>query len=116
MGPSLAARNEPSGDRRGVIRSAATDNTVVPLRPTLAGDGSTTDHQVAAWWESMFLKMGRTLTDEPTAEAHRITAAAFGLLIDGARASGVIDDSQASYLAGMAVEAIRAPDFVPRTT
>ncbi|MFD6534881.1 hypothetical protein [Streptomyces goshikiensis] len=115
MGPSLAARNEPSGDPRGVIRSAATDNTVVPLRPTLASDGSTTDHQVAAWWEMMFSRMGHTLTDLPTAEAHRITAAAFGLLIDGARASGILDDFQAGYLSGMAVEAIRAPDFVPRT-
>lgn len=115
MGPSLAARNEPSGDSRGLLRSAATDNTVVPLRPTLAGDGSTTDHQVADWWEKMFVQMGHTLTDESTAEVHRITAAAFGLLIDGARASGVLDDSQACYLSGLAVEAIRAPDFLPKT-
>ncbi|MFD5882570.1 hypothetical protein [Streptomyces yangpuensis] len=81
----------------------------------MAGEGTPTDHQVAAWWESTFRKMGRTLTDEPTAEVHRITAAAFALLIDGARASGVLSDSQAGYLADLAVEAIRAPDFVPRT-
>ncbi|MCZ0983887.1 hypothetical protein O1L60_44800 [Streptomyces diastatochromogenes] len=69
---------------------------------------------MAAWWEKIFQDMGRTLTEAQTAEAHRITSAGFGLLIDGARAAGVLTDSQASYLSGMAVEAVRAPDFVAR--
>lgn len=117
MGPSLAARDEPGGEHGGVTRSASADATVIPLRPGITADahGNPTDPQVAAWWEKIYRDMGRTLTDEDTAEAHRITAAAFGLLIDGARAAGVLSESQAGYLSGMAVEAVRAPDFLPRT-
>ncbi|MDX3165965.1 hypothetical protein PV516_19445 [Streptomyces scabiei] len=87
---------------------------MIPLRPGLAGGetGSPTDTQVAAWWQKIYGDMGRTLCDPATAEAHRITAAGFGLLIDGARASGVLSESQATYLSGLAVEAVRAPDFL----
>ncbi|MCF1592427.1 MULTISPECIES: hypothetical protein [Streptomyces] len=97
-----------------MIRQPSPEAAVIPLRPVASagGDGRPTDLQVAAWWEKIFGDMGRTLTDPATAEAHRITAAGFGLLIDGARAAGVLSDSQATYLSGLAVEAVRAPDFV----
>lgn len=116
MGPSLAARNEPGGEH-GVTGSAPTQATVIPLRPGNAGTGDeqVTDHQVAAWWESVFVRQGRTLADEATAEVHRITAATFGLLIDGARAQGMLSEEQAAYMSGLAVEAVRAPDFLPRS-
>ncbi|MER5302189.1 hypothetical protein ABT039_22400 [Streptomyces lasiicapitis] len=112
MSPSLAARNESGGDGG---RSASADANVIPLRPGMVGGGddSPTEPQVAAWWEQCYAQMGRTLTDGETADAHRITAAGFGLLIDGARASGVLSESQAAYLSGLAVEAVRAPDFLP---
>ncbi|WP_435245184.1 hypothetical protein [Streptomyces tendae] len=114
MGPSLA-RND-SGEEHS-IRSTAAD--VIPLRRDLAADGlaapsGVTDSQVASWWEKVFRDMNRTLTDEQTAEAHRITSAGFGLLIDGARTAGVLTEAQAAYLSGLAVEAVRAPDFVSR--
>ncbi|MEU3399413.1 hypothetical protein [Streptomyces filamentosus] len=114
MGPSLAARDEHGGEHP--IRSSAAEATVIPLRTGLAvsRDGSMTDQQVAAWWESVFQNMGRTLGDERTAEAHRVTAAGFGLLIEGARAAGVLSEPQAQYLSEMAVEAVRAPDHLPR--
>ncbi|MFF2571150.1 hypothetical protein [Streptomyces sp. NPDC058084] len=115
MGPSLA-RDEPGGERHPIRPVSGAD--VIPLRPSLPASvpSSLTDQQVAAWWESIFQDMGRTLTDEQTAEAHRVTSAGFGLLIDGARAAGVLTESQAEYLSAMAVEAVRAPDFVARRT
>lgn len=115
MGPSLATRDDSGGE--SPVRSSAAEATVIPLRSglTASADGSMTDQQVAAWWESVFQKMGRTLADERTAEAHRVTAAGFGLLIEGARAAGVLSESQAKYLSEMAVEAVRAPDHLPPT-
>ncbi|WP_333745534.1 hypothetical protein [Streptomyces sp. IBSBF 2950] len=114
MAPSLAARDEPGEEERGVIRAAAAEAAVIPLRPAMNSReaGSPTDPQVAAWWEKIYGDMGRTLKDPDTAEAHRITSAGFGLLIDGARAAGMLSESQATYLSGLAVEAVRAPDFV----
>ncbi|WP_198274947.1 hypothetical protein [Streptomyces javensis] len=92
-----------------------TNATVIPLRPAApaSAEEPVGDQQVAAFWEGIFLRQGRTLRDPSTAECHRITAATFGLLINGARDQGVLSEDQAEYLAKLAVEAVRAPDFLP---
>ncbi|MFF4409734.1 hypothetical protein [Streptomyces sp. NPDC001404] len=88
---------------------------MIELRPGVSRPAAaqSADHQVAAFWESIFAQQGQTLRNPATAEAHRITAATFGLLIDGALAQGVLTEEQAAYLSGLAVEAVRAPDFLP---
>ncbi|WP_282792951.1 hypothetical protein [Streptomyces sp. CC224B] len=98
--------------------------TVIPLHGKLstsrsaasrsAGPPAPPQHEreVAAFWEKIYTQQGRTLADAATADAHRITAATLGLLIEGARADGVITDEQAQYLGALTVEAVRAPDFL----
>ncbi|TQE33127.1 hypothetical protein [Streptomyces ipomoeae] len=104
------ARNSDPGDPSTVPSAPA---PVIPLHGRLktaepsVGAG---DRDVAMFWEQIFGQQGRSLADPATAEAHRITAATLGLLIEGARAEGVINEAQAAYLGALTVEAVQAPD------
>ncbi|PZT71432.1 hypothetical protein [Streptomyces sp. AC1-42T] len=118
----LAEESQPSGSH--AVPTSPAHATVIPLRRTFGAphpSASGADRQagapnertdIAAFWEKIFTQQGRTLADTATADAHRITAATIGLLIEGARAEGVLDDDQAEYLSTLTVEAVRAPDFL----
>ncbi|MDJ0466111.1 hypothetical protein [Streptomyces sp. H27-C3] len=80
--------------------------------PSLDPSAGQSDRDAAGFWERIYAQQGRTLADEATADAHRITSATMGLLIEGARADGVINDEQARYLGALTIEAVRAPDFL----
>jgi len=86
--------------------------TVTPLRSVLATETGPAHRQSesARFWEAIFVQQGRTLSDPGTAETHRITAATFGLLFEGARTEGVLTDQAAAYLSSLAEAAVRAPD------
>lgn len=119
--PGLAEPH-PSG---GHASSTTTVNaTVIPFRTSLSAShpsascraaptaGSDDERKVAAFWEQIYTQQGHTLTDAGTADVHRIASATIGLLIEGARADGVINDEQAQYLGALTIEAVRAPDFL----
>lgn len=119
--PGLAEESHPSGS---LAPTSPTNATVIPFRrsfgaphPSVSGSSDRSacaqkERDVAAFWEQIYTQQGRTLGDTATADAHRITAATIGLLIEGARAEGVLDDEQAQYLAALTIEAVRAPDFL----
>ncbi|WP_435058404.1 hypothetical protein [Streptomyces sp. bgisy060] len=120
--PGLAEEPHPSGSYAS--SASAAHATVIPLRGSLQAphpsasrsadlsSATQNERDVAAFWERIYSQQGRTLADAATAEAHRITAATIGLLIEGARADGVINDEQAQYLGALTIEAVRAPDFL----
>ncbi|MEU3704825.1 hypothetical protein AB0E82_21355 [Streptomyces anulatus] len=120
--PGLAEEPRPSGCH--AVSTSTAHATVIPLRASLRAPhpsasgctdrraGTQSERDVAAFWEQIYTQQGRTLADTATADAHRITAATIGLLLEGARADGVIDDEQAQYLAALTIEAVRAPDFL----
>ncbi|MFH8295094.1 hypothetical protein [Streptomyces sp. NPDC018059] len=119
--PGLAEESHPSGSH-ACSTTSSSGATVIPLRGSLktphpAASGNTgpsttsqNECEVAAFWERIYAQQGRTLADTATADAHRITAATIGLLIEGAHADGVINDAQAQYLGALTIEAVRAPD------
>jgi hypothetical protein len=87
---------------------------VIPIRGRLSSPDPSSDsgHGIAVFWEQIFAQQGFSLKDPATAAAHRTTAATLGLLLEGARAEGVINDAQAQYLVTLTEEAVRAPDFL----
>lgn len=61
--------------------------------PVVESDDETTPHQkLADSAERAFLAHQRTLTDPDTEEAYRITLGIFGSMVDGALATGIVDD------------------------
>ena len=63
--------------------------------------------RLAARIEELFLRHGRTLSDDDTAEAFRITLQVMGDLLEGAHVHGVVGDAAYGELAAM-VEGMRA--------
>lgn len=55
-------------------------------------DDTNAHQKLADSAERAFLANGRTLTDPDTAEAHRITLGIVGQMVDGALATGIVDD------------------------
>jgi hypothetical protein len=60
--------------------------------------------------EATFLGRDRTLTDEPTAEAFRITLGAVQLMLDGSLAEQVVGEEEHRQLSGMIQGMWSAPD------
>ncbi|MEU6016929.1 hypothetical protein ABZ826_23630 [Streptomyces sp. NPDC047515] len=61
----------------------------------------TPQQQLAETMEAMFLSHGRTLTDPQTADAFSVTLGAVLLMLDGARAEGVVGEEAHETLRGM---------------
>ncbi|NJA56711.1 hypothetical protein [Streptomyces sp. NEAU-H3] len=59
--------------------------------------------------EAIFLGYGRTLTDTDDAEGYEIAMGIVLVMLDGARARGVIDDAQHAELTATFEETKRAP-------
>ncbi|MFI8085972.1 hypothetical protein ACIF6L_34920 [Kitasatospora sp. NPDC086009] len=86
--------------------------TVTPLRRRTGrvGTVSTDQGTAAEFWEQIYTQQGRTLKDIGTADPHRIALATFALLLDGAEAAGEVAADAATYLRGLLIEGIQAPD------
>ncbi|WP_327259955.1 hypothetical protein [Streptomyces sp. NBC_01240] len=69
-----------------------------PSEPAAA---RTPQQELAITLEAMFLHSHRTLTDEATADAFRVTLDAVLLMLDGSRAEHLVGEEEYRHLAGM---------------
>ena len=65
---------------------------------------------LAETMEAMFLARGRTLTDEPTAEAYRVTLEAVQLMLDASLGERKLGEEEHRQLSGMVQGMRSAPD------
>lgn len=90
-------------------RSPSSERTSVPLQP----DGTLTPHQrVAAHLEQLLADIGRSLTDEATADGLRIALQEARRLLDGARAQGAISKEAQGELDAMLAAMMEAPGLL----
>ncbi|MER6249423.1 hypothetical protein [Streptomyces griseorubiginosus] len=90
-------------------RHPSSERTSVPLQP----DGTLTPHQrIAARLEHLLSEIGRTLTDEATADGLRVGLSQARLLLDGARKQGLITKEAYEELDGMLAAMMEAPGLI----
>ncbi|WSW11506.1 hypothetical protein OG298_45365 (plasmid) [Streptomyces sp. NBC_01005] len=97
----------PPGDRGTVIqfgrrtaRSGRGRRTPQPA-PSDPAAALTPQQELAITLEAMFLHHDRTLTDEATADAFRLTLDTVLLMLDGSRAEHLVGEEEYRHLAGM---------------
>ncbi|MFB7313028.1 hypothetical protein [Streptomyces sp. NPDC056192] len=69
-------------------------------RPPLHAE-PTPQQRLAETMEALFLARGRTLSDEPTAEAYQVTLEAVLLMLDGSLAEQLVGEDEYRHLRGM---------------
>lgn len=82
------------------------ENNVIPLKPRQEARDTSTQRDIAAWWEAAFQARGQSLTNPDTARTTATTAAVLGQLLDGAQQLGHITPEQQDYLTGILSDAI----------
>ncbi|MFJ1827398.1 hypothetical protein [Streptomyces sp. NPDC088178] len=114
--PSSAEPVHPDGppgtvirfDRR-TARSGRGRRTPQPA-PSDPAAARTPQEELAITLEAMFLRNDRTLSDEATADAYRITLDTVLLMLDGSRAEHLVGEEEYQHLAGMILGMRGAPE------
>lgn len=96
-------------DRRD--RRVARQRTHLPAAtPPPLHTEPTPQQRLAETMEALFLARGRTLSDEPTAEAYRVTLEAVLLMLDGSLAEHLVGEEEYRHLRGMLEGMIATPN------
>ncbi|MBP5918711.1 hypothetical protein F3K34_43795 [Streptomyces sp. LBUM 1486] len=79
--------------------------------PATGSGGSSSPELLAEHVETLFLELGHSLSDEPTAEVYTLTLTIVLGMLDGAQAEGIVTEGQRTELGVM----LKGLMGVPRT-
>lgn len=96
-------------ERRG-LRFSRTRHAPQPPSPAPDTGTVTPQQRLASTMEGLYLRHGRTLSDEETAEAYRIALDAVRLMLDGCLARDLVGEGEYAHLTGMVDGMRNAPD------